>query len=313
MKAPRTFTKFLQKPQHRVITSEIPSSLATEILEKELDFDKTVTLPLINELVSLYTKAIEHYETQENPKYLDFQDRLHRMLLTPAALAVLQQQSLPHQHSRTPRSTSDALDSPTEKAAQFRQSQADRRRKIMSDQLSFVLSDAKSTNSSTGILDAHQSFSEVASSTVKSEIKTQEQGLEQKIVARKNRKLGVSGISHSRQNSSVCLDSICMEDELSSSTKSSIVMVEENTKENLERYEKKLEELMEKSLEAQSGKVLEIRLKYEPQINELSGGGEIVQMVVDEMRKKMQDEIEEVVEGFEKQRKADIKRLKDEV
>ena len=104
-----------------------------------------------------------------------------------------------------------------------------------------------------------------------------------------------------------------MDDDIASSTTSSLCPNEENSKESFERFEKKLEEIMEKSHEERAVKIFEIKFKYESQINELSEGGEIMQMVVDQLKKNRDKEIAEISEFYDNKRKAEIKRVKEEL
>ena len=315
MKSRRAFTKFLQKPQHRVSCTEIPADLANDILEKELEIEKTATLKLINELIALYTKAIEHYETQENPKYIDFQERMHKMLVKPEIFIVIKQGN-----EKFPNEDNEKYENVREERKDIgsflenRKEKAEEMRKTFASQLNSALLASKNMGSLKTLLAEHSSSTESASHSAISELKVQEQSLEQKLKARKSsvRPRTAAPNKHSRNFSSIICDISDLDQDISSSTKSSLCTNEEN-KEIFERYEKRLEEIIEKNLEEREIKILEIKFKYETEINELAENGEIMQMVANELKKNMRREIEEIVEKYDIKRKNEIKKLKEEV
>ena len=83
----------------------ISSDLAMRIIEKELDLERSWDIKVIHELMALYSKMIEYYEQNNNPKYYDFQDRMHKMLIKPQVIAALQKANCP--------SSEDKAKSPT--------------------------------------------------------------------------------------------------------------------------------------------------------------------------------------------------------
>ena len=60
-----------------------------KLLEKELELEKNCTKPLIEDLITLYSEAIEHYNEISDTKFYDFQDKLHKFLLRPEVSAVM--------------------------------------------------------------------------------------------------------------------------------------------------------------------------------------------------------------------------------
>ena len=72
---------------------EISSDLAQQIIDKELELEKLPSSKVVHELNTLYSKAVEYYEQQDNPKYLDFQEKMQKMLVRPKVLAILQKEN----------------------------------------------------------------------------------------------------------------------------------------------------------------------------------------------------------------------------
>lgn len=64
-------------------------SFSIKLLEKEIQLEKTFRVDIIQDLITMYSHAIEHYNEQNDPKYYDYQDRLHKLLLKPEVASVL--------------------------------------------------------------------------------------------------------------------------------------------------------------------------------------------------------------------------------
>ncbi|CAG9335509.1 unnamed protein product [Blepharisma stoltei] len=69
----------------------LEADFGMKLLEKELELEKSWNIETINELVHMYTEMIEYYEYHKDPKYLDFQDRMHKMLVKPQVIASMRE------------------------------------------------------------------------------------------------------------------------------------------------------------------------------------------------------------------------------
>lgn len=65
---------------------ELSKDFGMKMIEKELELEKNWDISILNELVIMYTEIIEYYEYNKDPRYLDFQDRMHKMLIKPQAI-----------------------------------------------------------------------------------------------------------------------------------------------------------------------------------------------------------------------------------
>ena len=301
----KPFAKFLQRPRFRVQCSDLSPELATHIIEKELDLDKTVTLSLVQELTGLYTKAIEHYEAQENPKYLDFQEKLQKMLLRPQVFALLNPKSSP---AALPSKSLETISEKNIENLELDESAKEDHRKQLSSQFASNLV----SNNLMGVINDHSFVSKETSESVKIVIKSQEQDLEAKVQARKMRKSKRTPSLTLNSNEFFQCDMSSVDNESITSTKSSLFN-SIDLKEGYDRYEKKLEEIMEKVSGDKVCKIMEIRKKYEKEIEELSNCGGVFDMIVDEMRKNMQNEIQEITDFYDQVRSSEIKRLKEDI
>lgn len=59
-------------PQGRTL----PPRFAERILQLEMDLDYSCSLATLKQLLQLYSTAIEHYESIEDPRFLQFQERM---------------------------------------------------------------------------------------------------------------------------------------------------------------------------------------------------------------------------------------------
>ncbi len=67
---------------------------------------------------------------------------------------------------------------------------------------------------------------------------------------------------------------------------------------------------MEQNYSQRAAKIADIKVKYEAQITEMSGMGDFMKAVVDQMKKNMKEEIDSVVLEFDERKKEQIAALK---
>jgi len=71
-----------------------PENFCTVLLEKEIELEKSFGLPVIEDLINLYTEAIEHYNEQNDPKFYDFHHKLQTLLMKPEVKKILNGKNL---------------------------------------------------------------------------------------------------------------------------------------------------------------------------------------------------------------------------
>ncbi|OMJ94482.1 hypothetical protein SteCoe_2390 [Stentor coeruleus] len=311
----RAYTQFLQKPKHHIAVCEFPADLANSIIEKEIELEKNPSMILINELIALYTKAVEHYETQDNPKYLDFQERMHKMLLRPEILCILQKDNT-KDFSREIGNTGKRSLSPKKilvndekMGLEIRKEQVEEDRKNLACQFTNVLSNGSSCLNL--IKSVNENTESVLVKIVES-IKEQDLELEKRVAMRKRNRYAKSQNFSLLSKKSQIIDNneSYMEEGDTTCTKSSLFTSDDIIN---EKFEKRLEELMEQNLSEKALKILETKMNYESQISELSEGSGLLNLVVDEMKKNMNEEITQIVEFYDNKRKEEIKKLKEEI
>lgn len=330
--------------------STATTDLAMKVLEKEIELEKTWDPKLIHELMNLYSKIIEQYEQNNNPKYLDFQDRMHRMLVKPQVISALQRincsrssnnhvvanpkethskdenkkidlnedtvKSLVKTESKPKLSIDKILLNPTRSsnALSVRKAQADLTRKSLAEKFTQNLTKSKSMRKVNCIIERQSSTSRETAHKAVADFKSQESGLERR---KASRKLSVMARSMTMNTSSTndfsriskC-DLSSINDENCSSPKV-INFFEDHSGENFDNFEKKLEKIMETNYTERALKIAEIKIKYENQMEEISGTGDIMDMVVKQMKVNMQEEISRVTAEFDARRKEEIRKLRE--
>ena len=299
--------------------------------------------------MSLYSQAIEFYEQQDNPRYYDFQDRMHKMLIKPQVISALQRLNCPPSlDSPIPSSTTseaiaqvpkeplhkphiETIPSPILKSSflqklkepsheefmNIRKEQAEQTRKQLSKELNKTLSKPKTKRNFNMIIDRHTDTTKETATKAAADFKSQDFALERRLASRKKIQLTKSMTFTSYTSNDFSRVFGCdlsdVDEENNSSTKSSFFILDEPSSENYEKFEKRLEEIMEKNFSERSAKIAELKFRYETQINEIHGMGDIMDLLIKQMRNNMQEEIDSVVQEYDIKRKEEIKRLKEEL
>lgn len=74
-------------------SNHIPPDLPYKIIEKELELEHNCDITIVNEIVNMYRQIIEAYESAKDPKFLDFQTRLHKILMRKDVQEMLRKQT----------------------------------------------------------------------------------------------------------------------------------------------------------------------------------------------------------------------------
>ena len=321
-----------KKPEPKPKPFQISSDLAMKIIEKELELEKTWNSSVIHELMSLYSQAIEYYEQQGNPRYYDFQDRMHKMLIKPQVISVLQRLNCPEAStSESPSIVSPRIHEAPEMAPKQeelvqamhdspmtqRKFQAEQTRKQLSLEFNKTLSKHKQQRNFNIIIDRHSSSSKETALKAAADFKSQDSALERRLASRQKSQLTKSmtflSCSSNDLSRAFGCDLSDVDEELNTSTKSSFFAVDEQNSEICERFEKRLEEIMEKNFGERSCKITEIKFRYESQINEITDMGDIMDILIKQMRVNMQEEIDFLVQEYDLKRKEEIRALKEEM
>ena len=71
------------------LVQPLPTDFAMTVLNKEIQFDKTPSLPVLQEVIQLYSQAIEYYEHVKDPKYLRLQECMQQLIVKPQSMQLM--------------------------------------------------------------------------------------------------------------------------------------------------------------------------------------------------------------------------------
>ena len=332
MNPTKIFKRFLQKPQYRVDCRDISPSIALAILEKEIDLEKSVSLQLIHDLTLLYSKTIEHYESRDNPKYLDFQEKLQKMLLKPQVYSILSTGSNshlsdssiktiqnPNQSSLNPKRfsfESKSKNSSPEPSAPQSSCRQDSARKSYSSHFSQAILSCPNN-----LINSHSSSSKLQSNNAISVLKSQDLGLEQKKSARRlkkeNRQVSFSNLPDLVLTVETGFDAPKTPKNMrkfpqsakNSARKSWSTMASPQNRSfdfrNIDEYERKLEVIMESNHDEKAWKVVQVKAKYDKEA-EMGKDATL-------LRTSMESEIKGIAEIYDMRINQEILKAKEEM
>ncbi|CAG9326535.1 unnamed protein product [Blepharisma stoltei] len=383
---------------------KLSNDFGIKLLEKELELEKNWSIEIINELVLMYTEIIEYYEYNKDPRYLDFQDRMHKMLVKPQAISTMREENLSPIRNRR-----ESIKSPSpqkerkdegegkkevnsvhktpvqyvipevensgsegenegenlknqpeeeieikivpdstirrnsqrrhtfstpqpkrpehklEDSIEQRKKESERNKSLLSAQLNQALAEPsyKFSKNLERIIHLHQTNSKVITQKCASDFKFQDSDLQRRLDSRKkamiDRSTGDTSVFDSPLNKS-CIDILPSEieysppeihlfgdtmDEVNLSFGPSL-----DESKHIENIENQLEDLMEASFSEKASKISEIKLNYEVQIKELEGQGGFMNLIIDQMKENMKQEIQDVSKELDTRRKEKINLLK---
>ena len=275
---------------------ELPSDFAIRIIEREINLEKYWKEDTVQELVELYSVAIEHYSMKCDEKAFDYQMRMQKMLRRPEVLGVFSAKIRKQDNQDT---------TPGKITEETKETEAGEERGNTGDMFNAVLQQENDPSpihfdmeiATTDLLAAEavkskEDNDKITGDKLTDSVKSQESDL---VTRLKRRKI-------SRNLTASFVMSPFSEAE---SPKSFTSETNERELENL------IQVIMEKNYEEKSNKIAEITVKYTTEINLMEDSG-MMGMVITQMKQNMKQEIEEIGKEFDEKRKAEIKTFKEE-
>lgn len=68
------------------VVKSLPDNFFEKVLDLELKVKREFNMKILQELINFYSTAIEYYESKEDPKFRDYQNRLNILLSQPDIL-----------------------------------------------------------------------------------------------------------------------------------------------------------------------------------------------------------------------------------
>ncbi|CAG9332691.1 unnamed protein product [Blepharisma stoltei] len=309
----------LVKLDRRTIAPILSLDFGVQLLSKESELENSPSIEVVHELVSLYSQAIEYYEHKNDPKFYDFEDKLHKMLVKSEVIDLMQPSTS---------STKNRRNSPSKQKPKNLQKNRAKLRSTMVETLSsefasslLSISEKGSKNLNRIIVTFNERSKEV-SEKAKIDFSMQDTDLQKRLASRKKLMLHRSQLTASLNSSTLSRVSTSDTSGIFSSLKG-----EESTRSSFanafdgdfeysikaEEFEKGLEQIMEKLCSEQAMKMTEIKINYKIQIKTLEEAGSIRKARRTEIKEKANQEIKNIIKEFELKRKQEIQSLKEKM
>ncbi|OMJ96282.1 hypothetical protein SteCoe_6 [Stentor coeruleus] len=250
---------------------------AMKMIELEMELEQNCTKDMIHKLTELYSQAIEFFDDKDDPKCYDIQQRLHKLLKRPEVLRVL---------------NSSDLSSENIEPTSFEQRREDfeNRKKAMANDFKDLERKSKNRLSVSEIIVTNVEEAEVMSTKICESFSKQENNLESRLKERKKSML---------ERSQCFFESFRLQkSDMSGGFDKELMMQNE------------IEEFLETNFAQQTTAVAEVNVRYETEIKQFDGQGGVFAMVVEEMRKTKENEVQTMKNHYEKLRKEGIQSIK---
>ena len=304
---------------------DLSNNFAMKLVNKELEVESNCNIYNLRELVELYRVAIEHFEELKDPKFWDFQERLHKILVKPAVLKLMQEESQAiHVRSKAISARlSPRNKTPSKIPAHLPESST----------FSEILLESDKYPEETPPKFVNRIVENQRNRTIKetkkavTDLKSQELSLQERLRSRKERILNVSTGS--------CSISFAIKDLNSSNTNTTaqsplsdprvkvfdgpdLDMESECGDSDLAEHKVTRQELMElriakiieENYSKKTDKITDVKVRYESKINEINGMGRDYDEAIVDIRKKMEEEVVNISKALDEERKYLINQAK---
>ena len=264
------------------------------LLDKEAELERNCSVDIIQELVQLYTEAIEYYAYMKDKKSNDFQERMHKMFLRPDVIHGIRQ--------NTP-------SSPTKSVTMQQRKLESENAKLQKSEVAKDLLENQSSKSLNRIIDYQKLRNiEIARKAVM-DFKTQDQDLEKRLDSRRKSMLTKSMDGSRYLNTSIVRqrDLRAVSEESDSPPGSFVKLIEEEDEKDIEA---ELEVIMEKYCNEKAKRIAEVQVKFEVQLMEMQGEGALMEQIRQQIKTDMQSELLSISNEIEKQKNDEILVLK---
>lgn len=312
--------------------SHLGPEFASRLLEAELELENNCCLTVLQELLDLYQEAVEIYERNDDLRYLDFQKRIHSVLVKPEVQAVL---NAPPGPPRQEQSKTEKLKDKKAKLDQFKRNKTVQL--PTTDPEPLLPAQEHVIVAAREFTDMTMKTSETIQKTMEG-VKQQVSQLEQRRLARRNKMKSIDWSSQSAAFNETPAEEISPEkprkinsgnsSRRNSITPNSLECIKAAAVESdksgghirlpatIEDFQQKLEDLMEQAFSEKAAKLAEVKMRYEAEMKKAvveAGDATLAEMLVTHIRKLMEDELKSTSSECDTKRKQSIAALKAEL
>lgn len=305
------------KVDRRTIAPILSLDFGIQVLNLEEDLQNNPSTVTVHELVNLYSQAIEFYEYNNDPRFLDYQKKLQTMLVQPEIISIMQTDSTVRRRRLTREFSAPS-------AVNFEVLKI--KRKETSEVMRVGLISELNRTNEVSANDRNVQRREVnrierdkkVSSKVLGDFHSQDMDLSKRMESRKKVKFNKSSISRSPESSTSNLDhSLDISEVVNAgfdSTKASFVglgLEDLEIESHINDFEREIEAILEKSSSEEARIISEIKIKYKTQLKVLGEFGALSKAQKNELKEKVKSEVKSTVKLFADKRKEQIKILKE--
>ena len=282
--APKTYCGTMIKPR-------LSLNFGTRLYEKELELERNCTVEVIDQLVQLYTEAIEYYEYIHNEKYYDIQQRMHKMFLRPDVIKAIKSKNQSTENSK-----------PTEERSKSPASAP-------------VITEKNAPNGNANrIMDHQKSRNKEAVKKATKDLESQDKDLDSRLASRQKVMLTKSSGGGSFFNRSGIRNKTPNQDYVgeikpTDRSVSPFFNFSQLIEDDIDLGDD-LEKIMEQNFLEKAKKIAEIRVKYESQFNDISGEGPLMEKIREKLMLDMEESLNAINKEFDDIRKDEIRKLK---
>ena len=279
----RRFTGKSTKPQ-------LDHDFGSKMIEKESELDRACSIDVINELVQLYTSAIEYFSYTNDKKSYDFQEKMHKLFLKPEVIQAMRLKS------SAPARAPVTMEERKQESAQIKSQNLTK---------SIETSSSSKEKDLNRLIDYQKLRNLETARKAAMDFKQQDKDLQKRLASRKKSMLTKSMESFRYLNKSQnnTLLTVKEEDPLGVSF-ANLIEEEEDTDFD------KLEQIMERYCLEKASRSAMIQVKYESEINQIEGEGIIFEQIRTQLRKDLQSELINLSNELESKRAEEIHEIK---
>jgi hypothetical protein len=271
----------------------LPMDFGVKLIEKESELERNCSIEVVQDLVQIYTEAVEYYSYIKDNKSYDYQDRMHKMFLRPDVINAMKK-NRPSTGSKTP-------------TVQERKAESEKKRDEQGTLAKDLISNPNSKTLNR-IIDYQKLRNlEVAKKAV-TDFKSQDRDLAKRLDSRKKSMLTKSMDGSKYLNISSFHNRTLKDSNEESDIQTSIFfkLMEEDELD----IELDLEKIMEKYCNEKAKRMAEVQVKYETQIKDIEGEGYLMEQIRQQARKEMQNELNAINNEIDFKRSEEILLLK---
>mmetsp|Transcript_7387 Transcript_7387/g.7247 ORF Transcript_7387/g.7247 Transcript_7387/m.7247 type:complete len:285 (+) Transcript_7387:22-876(+) len=261
---------------------KLPQHFADQVFNLERELEHNCTAQNVSKLIELYSAAVEYYGSIMDNRFIHYKEKLQKLLSRDDYVSAVNDKVSEKNENKT-----NFEDIPVETCSNIRSKSTDLR--LNEEPENDTKRDAAQ------VIKEHMHTSSSISFKICEMLRNQEgTNLENRLKARKKQ-----ASTHSTPGSRT-----------RSQTMENITKIPTETK--FEKYQEEIEKIMEKYVDEKVNRIQTIKNQYREEINEVNmmGHNDTIAMVLNQLEKDMQREIDEVMKQIDRERKVEISELK---